>query len=292
MQRPFAAAYLAVGRRVLVRSSFPQVWHDLPVELVRSSSPLRANQQQTARHGQATWAPEPLPGSAEIVQAGYQTQGRRYAPHLEPDGIMGDLERSTRARPRESAWRLPIREEWRTAARAKLEAAGVPWESFALVRPPTLRREWPAPGRNPDPRAFWAVLREYADAWHWVAAGARLEPGEEELAGITHGWSTELLRDELELEELFAAVAQARVVLAPIGYVLPLACALEARAFFVLGGHVPMRALLHREQPWDRIGWVQPDPFCACGNPRHDCPKPLAPERCLAAFAEFLEGTE
>lgn len=145
-----------------------------------------------------------------------------------------------------------------------------------VIRPATVRLEWPAPGRNCRPEYLQAEVDAAKASGATVVAVADLEPGVESappLRGVDH----EYLRGELDLDDIADLVRESSRVICPVGFMVPLSVAMGARCRVIHGG------CGGNEHP-DRIDapgagtleHILPDEYCMCLDHRqttHRCNK-------------------
>lgn len=163
---------------------------------------------------------------------------------------------------------------------------------YVVVRPVTVRSEWVAESRNPDPLYVAQAAAEIRRRGYQVVSVADLEPGRE--------WAVEPLpqadisfhRGELPVEQLLALLQHAAAVIGGIGWILPAAIAARVPAWIVCGGQGGFnhpRLLTDRTTDLSLIEFAVPDEFCLCTERDHPCNKRISNhDQRFAAWADRL----
>ena len=239
---------VARSREVYLETTWPQLYADLPVRCVRASTRLRTQAKNAARAGLAWHDPPP---AAKRVRWHYE--GRNGS-------ILECLAKPLSAQPR--VFDLP--------------AFAVPSrEPYIVVRPATVRREWPADSRNPHHGYIDRAVRALRDRYRIVSV-ADLRSGDE--------WPAEPLpyadeayhRGELTIEQLLGLVAGAAGVVAGVGWIVPAAIAYRVPLLVIFGGwgvHNGPARLFDAPMEMSAVHQVLPDRFCMCASASHHCDK-------------------
>jgi len=150
--------------------------------------------------------------------------------------------------------------------------------NYVVVRPATIRSEWRADSRNPDPKYINQACLDAAKAGFKVVSVADLSPGAE--------WPVEPLpyadeiyhAGELKIQDLLSLVSGACGVIGGVGWLVPAAVAYNVPMLLIYGGwganNGPQR-ILHPVMDVSKIRQVIPDRFCMCSSDRHDCNKTI-----------------
>lgn len=246
---------LAANCSVYLETPWPQFYRDLPrVNCVRPLTPLRTQRKNVERRDIRWHLP---PAGARPKAIGYAaTRGSMLQGFCDSAGVA--LARVT--------FDLPTFGPTRPRARP-----------YVVLRPATVRNEWPAPARNPDP-AYIAlaadVLREDFD----VVSVADLAPGAE--------WALDPLpyaderhhAGELDVEALLALVQGAAGVVGGVGWAVPAALAYRVPLFLIYGGsgqHDGPGRIFDPRLPTGQVHHAIPDRFCMCANRGHACDKTI-----------------
>ena len=291
-QRPFVRAS-AAREPTWLDTPWPQLYHDLVADpslqlhLCYSGTPLRTQAKNAARQSDSIWSKEPQPRRCRSVQLIYLPRdfgaGRT---------ICQTLDQLVPLQAQPFAFRLPIPDEWRHLAKPYLCHLPKP---FALVRPPTVRREWRNEARNPDPAAFDAAV-EVLRKRYAIATVADLESGAEWLDGPPirepiAAWC----QGEVPLEVLCVLMQEAAVVLGGVGFIVPLGVAIGARVFVIYGGNGGCNApelILDRRMDTSRFGYAIPDSFCRCQQHLHKCDKRIDAVRLRDELETWISSSE
>jgi hypothetical protein len=278
-QRVVARACLAQGWEVWARTSWPQVWWDLPVKILPTETQLRTQAANLKSYAD---------GWDERPESPYERRHLRYSTTdfakgmsipsalLENAGFTnGPVDFSFRPKPEWLDW---AKEYKKSQCRKPL----------AIVHPGTVRTEWPNSARPNDPRYMQQLIDQHQE-FEWWELGWLDEPHEVLYGDALKGVTRSLMRGQFTTEQLIALMAVADVIVTCVGFMLPLGIALRTPTLCLYGGDLPDRSLV---EPW-MIGGpyaaIEPTPFCTCGfSNRHtngQCNKVL--EQVDAAFSKI-----
>jgi len=229
-----------------LKTAWPELFEDCPrVRCVRSRTRLRTQALNEAR-SQVKWhdrAPKDAVELSPRYKIGRNPILERLAPHWPwPAGPMS----------------LP-----------KFEPIIKSDKPIAVVRPVTLRREWLAPARNPDPVAVCQVSKSLMRSHHVVSV-ADIDGRYERLVGELPEAHERYDHGQLDVKQLLGLIQQADMVVGGVGWIVPACLAARVRCWVVLGG------CLEWNSP-DSLGtdewmkWIFPDHPCKCGGRTHDC---------------------
>lgn len=228
-----------------VDTPWPELLSDLPnVHFIRPQTNLRTQAKNIARH--ATWTMPP---------ARQPTRQIRYG----AEGIIPGMIASFGVMP--GAFDLPpLPPSPETGP-------------YVVVRPATVRSEWRADTRNPDPEY---IAEAAMTAWlhgYKVVSVADLQDGAE--------WAVEPLpyadityhKGELPVEQLLALVKGAAAVIGGIGWLVPAALAAKVPAWIICGGQGGFNSPKQICPDGSTITFAVPDNFCRCRLRDHSCDK-------------------
>jgi len=244
---------LAASHEVWLSTPWPQFYADLPVHCVRLDTALRTQARNVAKV--TNWARPPrslLPRQASYAgRRGTMLQGLCDALGVQPGRLTFDLPAFAGDRER---------------------------PPYIVIRPATVRTEWPAASRNPLPE-YLALAAEVLRRDFHIVSVADLVPGVEWPVLPLPYADERLHAGELGVEQLMALVAKAAGVVGGVGWLVPAAIAYRVPLFLIFGGWG------HANGP-DRIfdaridaGCVtqaRPDRFCGCDDRAHCCDKRIA----------------
>jgi hypothetical protein len=149
---------------------------------------------------------------------------------------------------------------------------------YVVVRPATVRSEWRADTRNPDPEYIYRAAWEARLAGYRVISVADLQEGQEWLVGCApFPADVEYHKGELPVEQLLSLVANAAAVIGGIGWLVPAAIAAKVPALIICGGQGGYNAPeLITPKGQSNITFAVPDNFCRCRLKQHNCDKRIS----------------
>lgn len=238
----------ALPKPVYLDTPWPELFRDLPdVHFIRPQTNLRTQAKNIARH--ADWVLPP--GRQPTRQIRYGAEGIIRGMTVTFGVMPGEFDLPP----------LPPSPET---------------GPYVVVRPATVRSEWRADTRNPDPdyidwAARWARGRGYK-----VISVADLVEGAE--------WPVEPLpladvqyhKGELPVEQLLALVKGAAAVIGGIGWIVPACLAAKVPAWIICGGQGGFNAPELICPAGSTITFAVPDNFCRCKLKQHNCDKRIS----------------
>lgn len=169
--------------------------------------------------------------------------------------------------------------------------AGLPVKPVLLVRPATVRREWPAANRNPRPEYLAAACDALRDEFRIISV-ADLEPGEEWLVGDAPFAHETYHHGELQLEDLLQVLEGSAGAVGGVGWLLPACVAYQVPMLCIYGGwgvyNSPQR-LLDPRMPAGLVVNAVPDHLCMCSSNLHDCDRTINPTVLEASIERFKQ---
>jgi hypothetical protein len=232
---------------VYLRTPWPEIYEDLPhVKCTRPATRLRTQAKNV--NNQKVWHQEPR-GIAQSVSYGQ-------------DGIFHGMERSFGV----------VFHSLDLPDYGAIQS-DVP---YVVVRPVTLRKEWMAEARNPNPEYIAEAAQIARSAGFKVVSIADLAYGEEWSVGSLPESDVQYHHGELNVQQLLSLVKYAAAVVGGIGWLLPAAIAYGTPAWIVAGGHGGYNApnkITHRSLDLSNLNIALPDNFCLCTNRQHHCDK-------------------
>jgi len=230
---------------VSIDTPWPELYRDLPnVRFTRPVTNLRTQAKNIARH--RDWS------------ARYP-YGRQLSISYGDTGIVCGMRQSFAVDPVEM----------------DMPDFGVPLVDapYVLVRPVTLRTEWMAMSRNPEPQYVAEAAAEAARRGYTVVSVADLEFGKEFIVGEPPPAHLEYHQGQLNVEQLLALVQGAAAVIGGVGWIVPACIAAKVPAWIVCGGQGGFNAPeLINPQP-STVSFSVPDNFCRCKTKDHNCDK-------------------
>lgn len=148
---------------------------------------------------------------------------------------------------------------------------------YVVVRPATVRSEWRADTRNPDPEYIAKASIEALVRGYRVISVADLVEGQEWLVGHRPKASVNYHQGELPVEQLLALVKGAAAVIGGIGWLVPAALSAKVPAWIICGGQGGYNAPeLITPKGQGNITFAVPDNFCRCRLKQHNCDKRIS----------------
>lgn len=268
------AVLAALERPVHLVTSWPQFYADLPHVRCVKPGPVRLRTQ--TRNSNETparlWSPAPV--GAERIRWHYV--------HRDGVSILEALCAGLGVDP----------------ARVQMSGPPVPPSPilgpYIVVRPATVRREWRADSRNPDP-VYIARAAEAARAWGWkVVSLADLHVSEEWALDPVPPADVVRHRGEGGAMGALSILAGAEAVVGGVGWIVPAALAYRRRLLLIYGGwggHNGPGRIFGRHVDTSRVWQATPDNFCLCTSNSHDCDKRITDfEGVLSEFLRGLDG--
>jgi len=239
----------ALPKPVYLDTPWPELFRDIPgVHFVQPQTTLRTQAKNIARHSQWEVAPPRQP--ARHIRYG-------------AEGIIQGMTASFGVAPVE--FDLP--------PLPPSPATG----KYVVVRPATVRSEWRADTRNPDPEYIYRAAWEARLAGYTVISVADLEEGKEWLVGgVSFPADIEYHKGELPVEQLLALVQGAAAVIGGIGWIVPACLAAKVPAWIICGGQGGYNAPELICPPGSNITFAVPDNFCRCRLKQHNCDKRIS----------------
>lgn len=156
-----------------------------------------------------------------------------------------------------------------------------PWSvdrPVAIVRPVTVRIEYPNKARNPKPEYIASASRELKRRGFYVVSIADLEEGKEWLVGDAPDADLVLHNGELNTRQLLAAIQGAAVVVGGPGWIIPACISSGTPLYVALGGSLKYNApdkLTDPAMDLSKTEWAWPDTPCYCTDFAHSCTKDI-----------------
>lgn len=253
-QRAVLRRYCAERGPVYLSTPWPQLYADLPeVRCVRPATRLRTQRKNAARHDLA-WQRAPV-----------AARPRRWHYVSRPGSLLDALCTDLGIAPEAIDFNGP-------------PVPSEPRPPYVVVRPATVRQEWPAAARNPRPEYLAQAAAAARRRGLRIVSVADLAEGQE--------WALAPLPDadetyhagELPLEWLLGLVAGAAGVIGGVGWLLPAALAYRVPMLLIYGGagghHGPER-ILDPRMDTSHIEQALPAAFCRCKDHGHACDKTI-----------------
>jgi hypothetical protein len=149
---------------------------------------------------------------------------------------------------------------------------------YVVVRPATVRSEWRADTRNPEPDYILVAAADAKARGYKVISVADLVDGVEWMVGTGAGPFADVQyhKGELPVEQLLSLVANAAAVIGGIGWLVPAALAARVPAWIICGGQGGFNAPELICPTGSTITFAVPDNFCRCKLKQHNCDKRIS----------------
>lgn len=233
---------------IYLDTPWPELVSDLPhVHFIRPQTTLRTQAKNIARH--ADWVMPP--GRQPTCQIRYGTEG-----------IIQGMTASFGVMPGEFDL-PPLPPSPETGP-------------YVVVRPATVRSEWRADTRNPDPAYIWDAAMRARALGYDVISVADLEEGKEWIVEPEPYADARFHKGELPVELLLALVKGAAAVIGGIGWLVPAALCAKVPAWIVCGGQGGFNSPKQICPDGSTITFAVPDNFCRCRLKVHGCDKRIS----------------
>lgn len=252
------AVLRTIPRTVFLETPWPQLYSDLPILCVRSTTRLRTQAKNVERI--LDW--HSIPRGTEMRRVHYTAGGTMLQSLCAAAGVQ----------PAKLTFDLP---DFGKQAR----------EPYIVIRPATIRAEWRADSRNPKPE-YLAKAAERLRRDFRIISVADLSPNVE-WPVLPLPYADETFHNgELGVEHLMSLVANAAAVIGGVGWLLPAAIAYRVPMLLIYGGQGIHNGPARIFDPRLDIGLIEqarPDPLCMCASNSHNC------EKTIKGFDDQLE---
>jgi hypothetical protein len=239
----------ALPKPIYIDTPWPEIYSDIPgVHFIRPQTTLRTQAKNIARHNSWTMPPTRQP----TRQIHYGTEG--IIPGM--TACFGVAPGTFDMPP------LPPSPEQ---------------GKYVVVRPATVRSEWRADTRNPDPQYIAQAAAEAQRRGYRVIGVADLQEQQEWALAPLPPADYAYYKGELPIEQLLALVANASAVIGGIGWLVPAALAAKVPSWIICGGQGGYNAPeLITPKGQSNITFAVPDNFCRCRLKEHNCDKRIS----------------
>ena len=159
---------------------------------------------------------------------------------------------------------------------------------IAVIRPPTVRKEWPVPARGCNVKYLIDAVKMLNNAGWVTISIADTKEGESIPMGWTDTCTHHFDSGQFTFTEVLSLIDVSNLVVGSPGFIVPAGWMSGKPTFIIYGGrgaydspatHFDIRF------PMVNIGWALPDNFCECHVDNHQCDKTITGFR--AKFMEF-----
>lgn len=269
-ERSAVQGLLERGCDVEVGTSWPSVFHDMPVRCVRSNSTIPYCAQNEAneadRFVERSFGVQVLP----VTYLGHEIAGGNT--------FTGSIAKRIGVEPVFKRFVVP--EEWGEKVRLDIE------RPVMIVRPLVQRTIWAAsPKRNPLPEVYEAVFNAIREHF-FVISVADLRFGIENVVAKTPA-DVELHEGQLSFRQLAWLMSKSALTMSSPGMGVVMGQHIGVPTIGVFGGHESAAA--YGDIPGPFLA-VQPENPCNCFNTMHNCDKTTDIEAAVAAAKEFAHA--
>ena len=295
-QRAVIRALLKRNYQIKLETSWPCVYHDMPIQFLRKPVALRTQLKNSQREA-AKFAPPVLPHhTTNTMQISYtrQTISRTASQSvLEAMFVAAGL-RNDYA---EADFSLPIPKEWFDAIPGFRKSSemgysplfeGAPSKPMMIYRPLVARPEWRGSSIRNAHESHYAELVGMVRDTFFVVSVADLEENREWIVGPQLKADLTFNHGELSFEAMAALFSRAALVFTSNGFPAVLAPAVGTPTISIMGGYEPSSWLRDGAKLAPYLGIDTMNP-CSCGSSActKACNKLIDMPRARAAVAEF-----
>lgn len=148
-------------------------------------------------------------------------------------------------------------------------------DPYIVIRPVTVRSEWPADARNQLPEDLYRVVERLRPHYR-IFSVADLDGQHEWPVGELPYADKRFHKGELEFEPLMELITNAAAVVGGVGWLVPAAVAYQVPMFLMFGGwglHNGPARIFDPRMETQLIQQVMPQNFCMCASHTHKCDK-------------------
>lgn len=176
---------------------------------------------------------------------------------------------------------MTVPDEWVESAK-KLVTTDRP---ICLIRPNTIRHEWPCNARNPKTEYLQLFINAYRHKYHFVS-----------IANLKHG--EELYEKELEVdqeilnttyEETVGLFRMSNLIVCSPSFWMPLGVALDIPTLVIYGAAHPHWMLNDNRMKMPKLVYAEPTPFQHCSVRDKNAYKDINKDILFGAFKEVTE---
>lgn len=238
----------SMPKPLYLATPWPILYEDIPgVHFIRPQTTLRTQAKNIARH--ADWVMPPTRQPTRQIRYG-------------AEGIIPGMTASFGVAP--GAFDLPPLPPSPETGK------------YVVVRPATVRSEWRADTRNPDPQYIAQAATEAQRRGYRVIGVADLQEQQEWALAPLPPADYAYYKGELPVEQLLALVQGAAAVIGGIGWLVPAALAAKVPAWIICGGQGGFNAPELICPAGSTITFAVPDNFCRCRLKQHNCDKRIS----------------
>jgi len=275
-------------KTIYIRTAAPEVYWDIPnVKFVYSNQlELRTQLKHVKKYHKKTWVKVPpetkeLPWSACLPvyrQRAHQihlVEERSVTEYIQEENNIEDFDFS-----------FPLKKEWLDSAKKIIRSLDNKGKKICIIRPPTVRKEWPAESRNPKVEYIQLLINKYKKEYYFISI-ADLEKDKEWLEGNLTGIDKKFHHGELSITTIFSLIKLTDIMIAYPGFFALVAIAVRSKCFCIFGGLQTAEHLFNKNMGLENFEYITPHPFCNCYEMSHKCNKEIPEEKIIERFEEL-----
>ena len=267
---------------VYINTSVPQFYTDIPkLKFLYKDVAWRTQRKQKIEG--IEYSSPPRKGYSRIID-----------PHYGPD----EIETGSIIQSMENKFKVPFEGD-RMTLPDDLPNHGLDLpknKKIALIRPVTIRNEWPVPARAPDPNYIAWCTRHLKNSGYHTIAIADTQENEEYAIAPLPPTNESYWRGELSMLQTLSLMRDSDITIGGSGWIVPAAVALRTPLFILFGGRGMFDApgkLFDPRMDLRKIGWSLPDNFCRCNKDDHNCNKKISNlDSDLYKFLITIQGSQ
>jgi hypothetical protein len=241
---------------VYIATPYPELYEDLPLKFLSIQTPLRTQSKNIARQ---TRDYDKRPSCASINPS-------YTGLHLSKWSILQSLKNNFKCEP--SEFDLP---DWN-----KKFDFGTK-KPICVVRPATIRKEWLASARNPNPKYIYEAIEALRKRYFIVSVADISPPDEIALEPMPYA-DLRYDKGELGVIDLLSLIKQADLVVGGVGWIVPACLATKTKLFCILGGNGAYNSpskILDDMVDSKNVKFAIPRNYCNCKSMTHECDKTI-----------------
>lgn len=254
--RPFIKAK-AEHYDLYLKTPFPQIYSDLNVKFVKAFTTLRTQTKNIGRTS-VDYVQNPR---CPILFPHYTAEQVRYVNMFKALGAVFGCKAKSFDLPKFSH-KLDIPKD----------------KPLCIVRPVTVRKEWVAMSRNPDPKYIHEASALALKDYHVISI-ADIDVVNEYALNPMPMAHEHYNSGQLPIEAVLALIQQADLVIGGVGFIVPTCIATKTNLFCVLGGNGGLNApqkITDESMDLSKVHFSIPDYFCMCPMAKHMCNKTIS----------------
>ena len=257
-QRPFIKA-ITKKCEVYLKTPWPQLYSDLPVKFIKDNTNLRTQNKNLQRSDLS---------EQYVPEENIATIEPRYVGEDLKRGInmVEGLIKSYKIDP--ETFDLPKFDTIKINSK----------KPICVIRPATIRNEWIAASRNPNPEYLLLASRILMKT-HYVISVADIDDFNEIGVNPLPEAHLYLNKGELKMEELLGLIQKADLVVGGVGFIVPACIASKTKLFCILGGNGGYNSpeiITDKRMDLSKVYFAKPDNFCKCTSAIHNCDKRIS----------------